>query len=102
MVCFYVAFSIYLLAQRAGRREREIGVRCKLQEQMGTTVLHWGVPTVMHSADAFCSRRMFFNRGFENSLALSRRMGRLEFNSELGYGMCKRKFFRMQPHRTLA
>jgi hypothetical protein len=35
MVCFYVAFSIYLLAQRAGRREREIGVRCKLHEQLG-------------------------------------------------------------------
>ena len=69
MVCFHVAFSIYLLAQRAGRREREIGVRCKLHEQLGTTVLHWGVPTVVHSANAFSFSSMDYEGDFENSFA---------------------------------
>ncbi len=102
MVCYQVAYSIHYVARSASRREREIGVRCKLQEQLGTTVLHWVVPTVMHSAYAFSSRSMDCNGGFENSFDLRRRVGRLEFNSKLGYGMYKRKFFRMQPHRTLA
>jgi hypothetical protein len=82
MVCYQVAYSIHYVARSASRREREIGVRCKLQEQLRTTVLHWVVPTVMHSAYAFSSRSMDCNGGFENSFAPKQAGGALGIQLE--------------------